>query len=131
MSSKDITLSSSRRQHPASDRYFLFMTTFYMLFILFQPGLTTDEIDELAHNLCIEAGAYPSPLHYNGFPKSVCTSVNNVIVHGIPDLRLLQNGDIVNVDITVSLINIDVIMIFLSRAQFRPNNKLRDPLSSH
>ncbi|XP_026738615.1 methionine aminopeptidase 1D, mitochondrial isoform X2 [Trichoplusia ni] len=66
-----------------------------------QPGISTDEIDKFAHNLCIEAGAYPSPLQYLGFPKSVCTSVNNVIVHGIPDLRLLKNGDIVNVDVTV------------------------------
>ncbi|CAH0592531.1 unnamed protein product [Chrysodeixis includens] len=66
-----------------------------------QPGISTDEIDYVAHNICIEAGAYPSPLHYHDFPKSVCTSVNNVIVHGIPDLRLLKSGDIVNVDVTV------------------------------
>ncbi|XP_059051265.1 methionine aminopeptidase 1D, mitochondrial isoform X1 [Achroia grisella] len=66
-----------------------------------QPGVTTDEIDNVVHNLCIEAGAYPSPLHYHGFPKSVCTSVNNVAVHGIPDLRELLDGDIINVDITV------------------------------
>ncbi|CAH0727434.1 unnamed protein product, partial [Brenthis ino] len=66
-----------------------------------KPGVTTDEIDELVHSFTIEAGAYPSPLHYKGFPKSICTSVNNVAVHGIPDLRPLQNGDIVNVDITV------------------------------
>ncbi|XP_045448806.1 methionine aminopeptidase 1D, mitochondrial isoform X2 [Melitaea cinxia] len=65
------------------------------------PGVTTDDIDELVHTLTLEAKAYPSPLHYKGFPKSVCTSVNNVAVHGIPDLRPLQNGDIVNVDITV------------------------------
>ncbi|XP_053614443.1 methionine aminopeptidase 1D, mitochondrial isoform X2 [Plodia interpunctella] len=68
---------------------------------LVKPGISTDDIDKLVHNLTIEAGAYPSPLHYHGFPKSVCTSVNNVAVHGIPDLRLLQDGDIVNVDITV------------------------------
>ncbi|KAM3967632.1 methionine aminopeptidase 1D, mitochondrial [Aphomia sociella] len=66
-----------------------------------QPGVTTDEIDNVVHNLCIEAGAYPSPLLYHGFPKSVCTSVNNVAVHGIPDIRQLQDGDIINVDITV------------------------------
>ncbi|CAH2050594.1 unnamed protein product, partial [Iphiclides podalirius] len=66
-----------------------------------KPGLTTDDIDELVHNFTIEAGAYPSPLHYQGFPKSVCTSVNNVAVHGIPDLRPLQDGDIINIDITV------------------------------
>ncbi|KAI5644909.1 metallopeptidase family m24 domain-containing protein [Phthorimaea operculella] len=66
-----------------------------------QPGVTTDAIDEFVHNMSIEAGAYPSPLNYMGFPKSVCTSVNNVAVHGIPDLRPLENGDIINVDITV------------------------------
>ncbi|KAG6453194.1 hypothetical protein O3G_MSEX008016 [Manduca sexta] len=66
-----------------------------------QPGITTDDIDEFIHNLIIEAGAYPSPLHYKGFTKSICTSVNNVVVHGIPDLRPLENSDIVNVDITV------------------------------
>ncbi|RVE48153.1 hypothetical protein evm_007213 [Chilo suppressalis] len=65
------------------------------------PGITTDQIDELVHNMTVEADAYPSPLHYKGFPKSVCTSVNNVVVHGIPDLRPLLDGDIVNVDITV------------------------------
>lgn len=73
------------------------------MFVSLQPGVTTDEIDELVHTLTVAHGAYPSPLHYKGFPKSVCTSVNNVAVHGIPDLRPLENGDIVNVDITVSL----------------------------
>ncbi|XP_050666726.1 uncharacterized protein LOC126966608 isoform X1 [Leptidea sinapis] len=66
-----------------------------------QPGITTDDIDELVHMLTINSGAYPSPLLYKGFPKSVCTSVNNVAVHGIPDTRKLVDGDIVNVDITV------------------------------
>ncbi|CAG4978197.1 unnamed protein product [Parnassius apollo] len=66
-----------------------------------KPGVTTDDIDEFIHTLIVEAGAYPSPLHYKGFPKSVCTSVNNVAVHGIPDLRPLLDGDIINVDITV------------------------------
>ncbi|KAL4712658.1 hypothetical protein ACJJTC_007955 [Scirpophaga incertulas] len=66
-----------------------------------QPGITTDEIDQFVHNSTIEAGAYPSPLNYQGFPRSTCTSVNNVAVHGIPDLRPLLDGDLVNVDITV------------------------------
>lgn len=66
-------------------------------------GLTTDEIDVLVHNLAVDNNAYPSPLNYRGFPKSVCTSVNNVACHGIPDDRPLQDGDIVNVDVTVSL----------------------------
>lgn len=64
-------------------------------------GQTTDDIDTLVHNLCIENGAYPSPLNYKNFPKSVCTSVNNVTCHGIPDDRPLEDGDIINVDITV------------------------------
>jgi methionyl aminopeptidase len=65
------------------------------------PGVTTDELDAIAHELTIAAGAYPSPLNYNGFPKSICTSVNEVICHGIPDSRKLQSGDIVNIDVTV------------------------------
>jgi len=66
-------------------------------------GQTTDEIDVLVHSLAVDNNAYPSPLNYRGFPKSVCTSVNNVACHGIPDDRPLQDGDIVNVDVTVSL----------------------------
>jgi methionyl aminopeptidase len=64
------------------------------------PGVTSDEIDAYVHQLCIERGAYPSPLNYNHFPKSVCTSVNEVICHGIPDSRPLLEGDIVNLDVT-------------------------------
>ncbi|CAH0550045.1 unnamed protein product, partial [Brassicogethes aeneus] len=69
----------------------------------FKPGKTTDEIDKLVHSLTIENGAYPSPYNYRNFPKSVCTSINNVACHGIPDDRKLLNGDIINVDITVFL----------------------------
>ena len=65
-----------------------------------RPGITTDAIDVYVHNLCIERGAYPSPLNYSGYPKSVCTSVNEVICHGIPDSRVLQEGDIINLDVT-------------------------------
>jgi methionyl aminopeptidase len=64
-------------------------------------GVTTDEIDAYVHDLCIERGAYPSPLNYRHFPKSVCTSVNEVICHGIPDSRALRDGDIVNIDVTL------------------------------
>jgi methionyl aminopeptidase len=64
-------------------------------------GVTTDEVDRLVHEACIERECYPSPLNYYNFPKSCCTSVNEVICHGIPDLRPLQDGDICNVDITV------------------------------
>jgi methionyl aminopeptidase len=65
-----------------------------------RPGLTTEEIDIHVHELCIERNAYPSPLNYNGFRKSVCTSVNEVICHGIPDSRPLEDGDIINIDVT-------------------------------
>lgn len=64
------------------------------------PGVTTDALDALCHEITIEAGAYPSPLNYNGYKKSLCTSVNEVICHGIPDNRPLRDGDIVNLDVT-------------------------------
>jgi len=64
-------------------------------------GVTADEIDRIVHEAAIERDCYPSPLGYYGFPKSCCTSVNEVICHGIPDLRPLQNGDLLNVDVTV------------------------------
>jgi methionyl aminopeptidase len=64
------------------------------------PGITTDEIDAVAHEFLLDHGAYPSTLGYKGFPKSLCTSVNEVICHGIPDSRPLEDGDIVNLDIT-------------------------------
>ncbi|GAB5358849.1 hypothetical protein AAMO2058_000494300 [Amorphochlora amoebiformis] len=66
-----------------------------------KPGVTTEEIDKAVHMWCIERNAYPSPLNYHGFPKSCCTSPNEVICHGIPDGRALVEGDIVNIDITV------------------------------
>ncbi|XP_055007579.1 methionine aminopeptidase 1D, mitochondrial isoform X1 [Boleophthalmus pectinirostris] len=68
-----------------------------------QVGMTTDEIDFIVHQETIKYDAYPSPLKYGGFPKSVCTSVNNVVCHGIPDSRKLKNGDIINIDVTVYL----------------------------
>jgi methionyl aminopeptidase len=67
---------------------------------LVAPGVTTDEIDAAVHEATIARGAYPSPLNYHGYPKSVCTSVNEVICHGIPDDRALEDGDIVNLDVT-------------------------------
>lgn len=64
-------------------------------------GMTTNEIDDIVFNMSIANRAYPSPLNFFGFPKSVCTSINNVAVHGIPDDRQLIDGDIINVDITI------------------------------
>ena len=68
-----------------------------------RPGITTDEIDALTHQAYIARGGYPSTLNYHGFPKSLCTSVNEVVCHGIPDSRELLEGDIVNLDITIFL----------------------------
>ncbi|KAI9321787.1 methionine aminopeptidase, merops subfamily M24 [Dichotomocladium elegans] len=68
-----------------------------------QPGTTTDEIDKVLHEAIVAKGAYPSPLNYMGYPKSVCTSVNNIIAHSIPDNRPLRDGDIINIDVTVYL----------------------------
>jgi methionyl aminopeptidase len=67
------------------------------------PGVTTDSLDALCHEACLERGGYPSPLGYHGYPKSLCTSVNEVICHGIPDSRRLEEGDIVNLDVTIYL----------------------------
>ena len=65
-----------------------------------RPGVTTDELDRIGHELLVAHGAYPSTLGYRGFPKSMCTSVNEVVCHGIPDDTVLQEGDIVNIDVT-------------------------------
>ncbi|MFC0223942.1 type I methionyl aminopeptidase [Nocardioides zeicaulis] len=64
------------------------------------PGVTTDELDRIGHEFLCDHGAYPSTLGYRGFPKSLCSSVNEVICHGIPDARVVEDGDIVNIDIT-------------------------------
>ncbi|MEU3710197.1 type I methionyl aminopeptidase [Streptomyces catenulae] len=67
---------------------------------LIAPGVTTDELDRVAHEFMCDHGAYPSTLGYRGFPKSLCSSLNEVICHGIPDSTVLQDGDIVNLDVT-------------------------------
>lgn len=66
-------------------------------------GVSTNELDKLCHDKIIENGAIPAPLNYKGFPKSICTSINHVICHGIPSEKTLQSGDIVNIDVTVIL----------------------------
>lgn len=71
---------------------------------IIKEGVSTEEINQLIHKLTLEAGGTPAPLNYRGFPKSVCTSINNVICHGIPSEKdILKNGDILNVDITTIL----------------------------
>jgi methionyl aminopeptidase len=67
-----------------------------------QPGVATDQLDRICHDYIVgELGSIPAPLNYRGFPKSICTSVNHVVCHGIPSERVLKSGDIVNIDITV------------------------------
>lgn len=69
-----------------------------------KPGINTDYLNSQAHKFIIDNGAIPAPLNYNGFPKSICTSINNVVCHGIPSVNdILQEGDIINIDITTIL----------------------------
>lgn len=71
---------------------------------LVKPGISTEDINEFVHQYTIDAGAIPAPLNYHGFPKSVCTSVNDVICHGIPSKKeILKDGDIINIDVTTIL----------------------------
>ncbi len=78
----------------------LLMTIMDQVEQMIRPGLKTDDINTFVHEATLKAGAVPAPLNYRGFPKSVCVSINEVICHGIPGERVLQEGDIVNVDIT-------------------------------
>lgn len=67
------------------------------------PGVTTEALDRLCHDFILDHGAVPAPLHYRGFPKSICTSVNHVVCHGIPGPKQLKEGDTLNIDVTVIL----------------------------
>ena len=68
-----------------------------------RPGVPTGVLDQLCHDFIVARGAIPAPLNYRGFPKSICTSINHVVCHGIPGDRKLENGDILNIDVTVIL----------------------------
>jgi methionyl aminopeptidase len=78
----------------------LVMRTFEQIKPLIRPGVTTEEINTVVHDFTVKNDARPAPLNYRGYPKSVCTSLNEVVCHGIPGDRVMQDGDIVNVDIT-------------------------------
>ena len=67
------------------------------------PGVSTDELDRICHEFIIDNGATPSPLNYRGYPKSICTSINHVVCHGIPGDKKLIDGDVLNIDVTVTL----------------------------
>ncbi len=68
-----------------------------------KPGVTTEKLDTLCHNYIVDHDATPAPLNYRGFPKSICTSINHVVCHGIPGPKRLQDGDVLNIDVTVIL----------------------------
>ena len=68
-----------------------------------RPGVATEELDRLCHEHIVAAGAVPAPLNYRGFPKSICTSINHVVCHGIPGPKVLKSGDVLNIDVTVIL----------------------------
>ena len=75
--------------------------TLDLLTPLVKPGVTTEHLDDVAYDHIVAAGAYPAPLNYRGFRKSICTSINHVVCHGIPGPKALKEGDIVNIDVTV------------------------------
>ena len=75
--------------------------TLDMIVAYVQPGVTTGALDKLCHDFIVSHGAVPAPLNYRGFPKSICTSINHVVCHGIPSDRRLVSGDVVNIDVTV------------------------------
>ena len=97
----DVLSSSELEQMRASCK--LAADTLEMVGPHLRAGMTTLDIDRLVHSFIVEHAAYPSPLNYRGFPKSVCTSVNDVVCHGIPDGTVLKDGDIINVDVTTYL----------------------------
>ena len=74
-----------------------------MLVPLVKPGVTTEHLDKICHDFIVDHGAVPAPLGYRGYPKSICTSINHVVCHGIPGDRVLVDGDVLNIDITVIL----------------------------
>lgn len=89
--------SSMRKAGALASRVLDFITPYV------KEGATTDYLNDLSHNFIIENGGIPAPLGYKGYPKSICVSINHVVCHGIPGPRILNNGDILNIDVTVIL----------------------------
>lgn len=101
MDTRDITIHSAADYDGMRKAGKLAAEVLDMLTEHVRPGITTEHINTLAHEMIIAAGATPAPLNYRGFPKSVCTSVNHVVCHGIPEEKKLKDGDMVNIDVTV------------------------------
>lgn len=93
----DAAFASMREAGKLAAETLDYITTFVKV------GITTEELDTLCHNFITKHGALPAPLGYKGYPKSICTSINEVVCHGIPEARELKDGDILNIDVTVIL----------------------------
>lgn len=99
-----ISIKSAREIELMKNTCALAASTLEYIEEFIKPGVSTEELNKLCHDYIVKNGAYPSPLNYNGFPKSVCTSLNEVICHGIPSKKdVLKNGDILNIDVTTYL----------------------------
>lgn len=99
-----VTIKTSKQIDEIRRSCILAAQTLKYLSAFIKPGVTTESLNELAHRFIVDHHAVPAPLNYGGFPKSICTSINNVVCHGIPsDKVILQNGDIINLDITTIL----------------------------
>jgi methionyl aminopeptidase len=94
---KEADFEKMRLAGPLAARTLVYIASFVI------PGVTTDYLNDLCHDFIITNGAIPAPLNYKGFPKSICTSINHVVCHGIPSDKKLKNGDIINIDVTVIL----------------------------
>ncbi|PWN38723.1 methionine aminopeptidase [Ceraceosorus guamensis] len=101
MQSRNIVVTSKDTQQGVRQAATLARQVLEMAAAAIRPGITTDEIDKIVFEEAIKRDCYPSPLGYHGFPKSVCTSVNEIVCHGIPDQRPLQDGDLINLDVTL------------------------------
>src|SRR5580698_3699098 len=101
--SRRITLHHPAEFVPMRAAGFLAAATLDMITPYVRPGISTAELDQLCHDYILANGATPAPLNYRGFPKSICTSINHVVCHGIPGDRRLMDGDILNIDVTVIL----------------------------
>ena len=99
----DITLHTSKDFEGMRKAGHLAAKTLDFITPYVREGVTTLELNDLCHHFIVEKGAVPAPLNYRGFPKSICTSLNHVVCHGIPGQRKLVSGDILNIDVTVIL----------------------------
>lgn len=97
---KEVPIKSAREIEHMRESCRLAADTLQKVGELIRPGVSTEEINTFVHQDTLEKGAIPAPLNYHGFPKSVCTSINEVVCHGIPSERRLADGDIINVDVT-------------------------------